>query len=174
LASFHWTKIFVADSIKIDRKYTNVWLKDVPNLSVESSETKVSELLGEKFKLGSEEYSTENTSLEAASSLLLPKKFGEDFPLKISDSRISRVFLRQDLINLWNGLMDAQNTRKLNILSAVSGLGKSIHLYLIAVFARHFGIPVQYIGSALPLVEDEINQERVATRYLSMLLFMNA
>jgi hypothetical protein len=67
---------------------------------------------------------------------------------------------------LWNALVDEQNT--------ASGMGKSIYLYLIAVFARHFGIPVQYIGNALPLVEDEINQKRAATRYLSMLLFMNA
>jgi len=62
----------------------------------------------------------------------------------------------------------------LNVLSAASGLGKSIYLYLIAVFARHFKIPVQYIGNASSLVEDETNQERVVKRYLSMLLFMNA
>jgi len=73
-----------------------------------------------------------------------------------------------------NALVDDENARKLNILSAASALGKSIYLYLIAVFARHFGIPVQYIGNALQLVEDEVNQERVVTRYLTMLLFMNA
>jgi hypothetical protein len=67
-------------------------LEDVPNLSVESSETKVSELLGGRVKIGSEEFSTEITSLEVAASLLSPKKFGEDFPLKISGSRISRIF----------------------------------------------------------------------------------
>jgi len=58
LASFHWKKIFVPDGMKIDRKYANVWLEDVPNLSVESSETKVSEYLGETFKVGDEELST--------------------------------------------------------------------------------------------------------------------
>jgi len=36
LESFHWTKIFIPNSKKIDRKYANVWLEDVPNLSVES------------------------------------------------------------------------------------------------------------------------------------------
>jgi len=93
LGSFHWTKIFVPDSMKIDKKkYVDVWLEDVPNLSVESSETKVSELLGGRVKIGSEEFSTEITSLEVAASLLSPKKFGEDFPLKISGSRISRIF----------------------------------------------------------------------------------
>jgi len=76
--------------MKIDRKYANVWLENVPNLAVESSETKVSELLGERVKIVSEEYSTKNTSLEVAASLLSPKKFGEDSPLKISGSRISR------------------------------------------------------------------------------------
>jgi len=78
--------------MKIDRKYANVWLEDVPNLAVESSETKVSELLAERVKFGSEEYSTENTSPEVAASFLSPQKFGEDFPLKISGSRISRFF----------------------------------------------------------------------------------
>jgi len=174
LASFHWTKIFVPDGMKIDRKYANVWLEDVPNLSVESSETKVSEYLGETFKVGNEELSTRDASLKVASSTLLPKKFARNFPLKRSGSRISRVFLREDFINLWNALVDEQDTDELRILSAASGLGKSIYLYLIAVFARQFKIPVQYIGNASSLVEDETNQERVVKRYLSMLLFMNA
>jgi len=32
LARFHWIKIFIPNSMKIDRKYVNVWLEDVPNL----------------------------------------------------------------------------------------------------------------------------------------------
>ncbi|KAK4526106.1 hypothetical protein GAYE_SCF19G4018 [Galdieria yellowstonensis] len=170
-ASFHWTKIFVPDGMKIDRKYANVWLEDVPNLSIESSETKVSELLGETFKVENEELSTRDASLKVASSLLLPKKFGEDFPLESSGSKISRVFLRQDLIDLWNGLVDERNMRKLNILSAASGLGKSIYLYLIAVFARHFGIPVQYIGNTRDLLKP--NEKSIASNFAAMLLFMN-
>jgi len=97
--------------MKIDRKYASVWLEDVPNLSVDSSEAKVSELLGERVKTGSEEFSTENTSLEAA-SLLLPKKSGDDFPLESCGSKISRVFLRRDLINLWNAVVGEQNIKK--------------------------------------------------------------
>jgi len=41
----------------------------------------------------------------------LPKKFGEDFPLKKSGSRISRIFLREDFITLWNALVDDENRR---------------------------------------------------------------
>ncbi|KAK4526218.1 hypothetical protein GAYE_SCF22MG4132 [Galdieria yellowstonensis] len=159
--------------MKIDRKYANVWLEDVPNLSVESSEPKVSELLGETFKVGNEELSTRGASLNVASPLLLPKKFGEDFPLESSSSKISRVFLRLDLIDLWNGLVDERNMRKLNILSAASGLGKSIYLYLIAVFARHFGIPVQYIGNTSDLFENLPEERSIASTFAAMLLFMN-
>ncbi|KAK4528319.1 hypothetical protein GAYE_SCF54G6258 [Galdieria yellowstonensis] len=171
LASFHWKKIFVPDGMKIDKKYANVWLEDVPNLSVESSETKVSEYLGETFKVGNEELSTRGASLKVASSLLLPKKFARSFPLKSSGSRISRVFLREDFINLWNALVDEQDTEELRILSSASGLGKSIYLYLIAVFARHFGIPVQYIGNTRDLFEHK--ERSIASTFAAMLLFMN-
>jgi len=195
LASFHWKKIFVPDGMKIDRKYANVWLEDVPNLSVESSETKVSEYLGETFKVGSEELSTRDVSLKVASSILLPKKFARSFPLKSSGSRISRVFLREDFINLWNALVDEQDTEELRILSSASGLGKSIYLYLIAVFARHFKIPVQYIGNTRGLLGQEgddrsvahnyvgntesmlhkrFDDKLVARKYAAMLLFMNS
>jgi hypothetical protein len=95
----------------LTKKYVNVWLEDVPNLSVESLETKVSELLGKKVENGGEEFFTEESSLEVASALLLPKKFGEDFPLKKSGSRISRIFLREDFITLWNALVDDENRR---------------------------------------------------------------
>ncbi|KAK4527943.1 hypothetical protein GAYE_SCF46G5876 [Galdieria yellowstonensis] len=173
LASFHWTKIFVPDGMKIDRKYANVWLEDVPNLSVESSETKISEYLGETFKVGNEELSARDASLNVASSLLLPKKFARSFPLKSSGSRISRVFLREDFINLWNALVDEQDTEELRILSSASGLSKSIYLYLIAVFARHFEIPVQYIGNTSDLFENLPNEGSIASKFAAMLLFMN-
>ncbi|KAK4523732.1 hypothetical protein GAYE_SCF00G1628 [Galdieria yellowstonensis] len=171
LASFHWTKIFVPDGMKIDKKYANVWLEDVPNLSVESSETKISEYLGENFKVGNEELSTRDASLNVTSSLLLPKKFARSFPLKSCGSRISRVFLREDFINLWNALVDEQDTEELRILSSASGLGKSIYLYLIAVFARHFEIPVQYIGNTRDLLKP--NEKSIASNFAAMLLFMN-
>ncbi|KAK4527020.1 hypothetical protein GAYE_SCF31G4941 [Galdieria yellowstonensis] len=146
-----WEQVFEPVIMKIDRKYANVWLGGLPDLSVECSVTKVSELLGEKIK-----------------------RLAKNFPLKSSGSRISRVFLRQDLINLWNALVDEENTNELNILSAASGLGKSIYLYLIAVFARHFGIPVQYIGNTGDLLRDRSNEELEASNnFAALLLFMN-
>ncbi|KAK4526415.1 hypothetical protein GAYE_SCF24G4330 [Galdieria yellowstonensis] len=187
-----WEHVFDPVTMKIDRKYANVWLEDLPDLSVECSVTEVSELLGEKIKVGSEEFSTRDSSLVDAASLLRPKRLAKNFPLKSSGSRISRGFLRQDLINLWNAL--AQNSSKLNILSAASGLGKSIYLYLIAVFARHFGIPVQYIGNTGDLLREKVDDNSVsrnyvenagtmlrkkfdyklvARKYAAMLLFMN-
>ncbi|KAK4528322.1 hypothetical protein GAYE_SCF55G6262 [Galdieria yellowstonensis] len=101
-----WEQVFDPGTMKIDRKYANVWLENVPSLDVECSETKVSDYLGETFKVGDEELSTRDASLKVASSILFPKKFGEDFPLESSGSKISRVFLRPDLIDLWNGLVD--------------------------------------------------------------------
>jgi len=89
--------------------------------------------------------------------------------LKSSGNETSRVFLRRDLIELWNGLVDARNTRKLNVLSAPSGLGKSIYLYLIAVFARHFGIPVQYIGNAGDLLGPFFDGKFTAGSFAAML-----
>ncbi|KAK4528675.1 hypothetical protein GAYE_SCF62G6620 [Galdieria yellowstonensis] len=169
-----WEQVFDPVTMKIDRKYANVWLEDLPDLSVECSVTKVSELLGEKIKVGSEEFSTRDSSLVDAASLLRPKRLAKNFPLKSSGSRISRVFLRQDLINLWNALVDEENTNELNILSAASGLGKSIYLYLIAVFARHFGIPVQYIGNTGDLLRDRSHEELEASNnFAALLLFMN-
>jgi len=161
-------------TMKIDRKYANVWLEDLPDLSVECSVTKVSELLGEKIKVGSEEFSARDSSLVDAASLLRPKRLAKNFPLKSSGSRISRVFLRQDIINLWNALVDEENTEELKITSAASGLGKSIYLHLIAVFARHFGIPVQYIGNTGDLLRKKLDCRLVARRYAAMLLFMNS
>ncbi|KAK4528873.1 hypothetical protein GAYE_SCF66G6821 [Galdieria yellowstonensis] len=171
LASFHWTEIFVPDSKKIDEKFRNVFLNDLPDLRADCSKTEISALLGKTIKVGNEELSTRDASLKVASSLLLPKKFGEDFPLESSGGKISRVFLRQDLIDLWNGLVDERNMRKLNILSAASGLGKSIYLYLIAVFARHFEIPVQYIGNTRDLLKPK--ESSIASKFAAMLFFMN-
>jgi len=166
-----WEQVFIPGTMKINIENSNVWLENVPNLGVECSETKVSEYLGETFKVGNEELSTRGASLKVASSIVLPKKFGEDFPLESSGSKISRVFLRPDLVDLWNGLVDERNMRRLNILSAASGSGKTIYLYLIAVFARHFGIPVQYIGNTRDLFEPE--ERSIASSFAAMLLFLN-
>ncbi|KAK4528741.1 hypothetical protein GAYE_SCF64G6687 [Galdieria yellowstonensis] len=168
-----WEQVFDPGTMKIDGKFANVWLEGLPNLFAECSRIEVSELLGERVKVGNEEFFTWAESLRAASSILYPKNFAEDFPLKRSGNEISRVFLRRDLIELWNGLVDSQNTRKLNVLSAPSGLGKSIYLYLIAVFARHFGIPVQYIGNAGDLPGPFFNGKFTAESIAAMLLFMN-
>ncbi|KAK4524910.1 hypothetical protein GAYE_SCF06G2812 [Galdieria yellowstonensis] len=169
----HWTQIFVSYSMKIDRKYANVWLEDVPNLALESSETEVSELLRDRVKVGREEFSVENTSMEVAASLLLSRKFGEDFPLKFFGSRLSMGLLRQGLITLWNTLVDEQNSEDVNVSSAATGLRKSIYVCLIAVLARHFGIPVQYIGNTGDLLRDLSKETLVASNFAAMLLFMN-
>jgi len=166
-----WEQVFVPGTMKINTENSNVWLSGVPDLSVECSEIELSKLLGEKVCVGEEEFYTRDSSLEDASSILLPKKFARSFPLKSSGSRISRVFLREDFINLWNALVDEQDTDELRILSAASGLGKSIYLYLIAVFARHFKIPVQYIGNTRDLLEPK--ESSIASNFAAMLLFMN-
>ncbi|KAK4522379.1 hypothetical protein GAYE_HPESCF16G0260 [Galdieria yellowstonensis] len=161
-----WEQVFDPVTMKIDRKYANVWLEDLPDLSVECSVTEVSELLGEKIKVGSEEFSTRDSSLVDVASLLRPKRLAKNFPLNSSGSRISRVFLRQDIINLWNALVDEENTEDLKVIYAASGLGKSIYLYLIAVFARHFGIPVQYIGNTGDLLREKVDDNLVACNYV--------
>jgi len=69
------------------------------------------------------------------------------------------------LTALWNELVDEQNTYKLYILSAASGLVKSIYLYFIVVFARCLKIPVQYIASAGGLIQGQPDQTRFITRY---------
>jgi len=74
-----WHKIFIPGTMKIDKRYTNCWLENVPNLSEECSQTKVADLLGKKVKIGNEEFSTELLSLADASRLLVPRKFGEAF-----------------------------------------------------------------------------------------------
>ncbi|KAK4527598.1 hypothetical protein GAYE_SCF41G5521 [Galdieria yellowstonensis] len=168
-----WEQVFVPGTMKINIENSNVWLENVPNLGVECSERKVSDYLGETIKVGDEELSTRDASLKVASFILLPKKFARSFPLKSSGSRISRIFLREDFINLWNALVDEQDTEELRILSSTSGLGKSIYLYLIAVFARHFGVPVQYIGNTSDLFENLPEERSIARNFAAMLLFMN-
>ncbi|KAK4526707.1 hypothetical protein GAYE_SCF26G4623 [Galdieria yellowstonensis] len=126
-----WHKIFIPGTMKIDKRYTNCWSENVPNLSEECSQTKVADLLGKKVKIGNEEFSTELLSLADASRLLVPRKFGEAFPVQNSGTGVSRILLRQDLIRLWNGWMDRFDPSKefrcsdFNIVSAASGLERA-------------------------------------------------
>jgi len=53
-----WERVFIPGTMKINIENSNVWLENVPNLCVECSETKVSEYLGETFKVWDEELST--------------------------------------------------------------------------------------------------------------------
>ncbi|KAK4529003.1 hypothetical protein GAYE_SCF72G6953 [Galdieria yellowstonensis] len=145
-----WEQVFDPGTMKIDRKYANVWLENVPSLDVECSETKVSDYRGETFKVGNEELSTTGASRGVASSILLPKKFGEDFPLESSGSKISRVFLRPDLIDLWNGLWVRQDYISLSD----------------RCLCRHFEIPVQYIGNTRDLLGQEGDDRSVARNYV--------
>jgi len=61
----------------------------------------------------------------------------------------------------------------LKVSSAATGLGKSIYLYLIAVLARHVGIPVHYIGNTGNLLIDLSKETVVACNFAAMVLFMN-
>ncbi|KAK4524318.1 hypothetical protein GAYE_SCF03G2217 [Galdieria yellowstonensis] len=174
-----WHTIFTPGTMKIDERYANSWLEHVPNLSEECSKTNITDLLGEKVKVANEEFSIEFLSLADASRLLVPRKFGEAFPLENSGTGISRVFLRLDLIRLWNRLMDGfdpnieDRRSNFKVVYAPSGLGTSVYLYLIAVFARHFHIPVQYVANTTFLLEGLPDEQTVARKYAAMLLFMN-
>jgi len=74
-----WEQVFDSVTMKIDGKFANVWLEGLPDLFAECSRIKVSELLGENVKVGSEEFFTRAASLRAASSILYPKNFAKTF-----------------------------------------------------------------------------------------------
>jgi len=162
------------------RKVRQLLVQNVPNLSEECSKTNIADLFWEKVKIGNEEFSTELLSLEDASRLLFPRKFGEAFPLQNSRTGVSRIFLRLDLIRLWDGLIDGSDLNiedrrcDFKVVYAPSGLGTSVYLYLVAVFARHHQIPVQYFGNTTFLLEELPYEQTVARKFAAMLLFMNA
>jgi hypothetical protein len=57
-------QVFDPVTVKIDNKYANASLEDVPNLAAECSITRISELLGEKV-FGREDFSAEYSPMKA-------------------------------------------------------------------------------------------------------------
>jgi uncharacterized protein YozE (UPF0346 family) len=115
------------------------------------------------------------------SNMFLPKLFPKQSPILSDFVTVSRVLLRKDFVTKWNGYMQAVGVigpnlpKKRIVLSAAGGLGKSTDLYLTAVFARYCKIPLQYVTNTSALVETfQSYLSQVASRYLKMLLFLNA
>eukprot|EP00871_Galdieria_phlegrea_P005303 jgi/Galph1/5774/GphlegSOOS_G4401.1 len=179
--SVHFKEIFKQGSAEIDERFKGRWLKGIPNLSEECKATTLSSVVGEEIDIAGETFQVNKTeTFEEVAELLTPKFLPGDFPLDITSSGISRILLRQEFIERWNGQIRSLGNQKVVrypkwiILSAASGLGKSIDLYLAAVFARHCKIPVQYFGNTSAILRDPQDDSFVALRFLKMLLFMNA
>eukprot|EP00871_Galdieria_phlegrea_P003390 jgi/Galph1/4051/GphlegSOOS_G2744.1 len=179
--SVDFKEIFKQGTAEIDERFKGRWLKGIPNLSQECEATTLSSVVGEEIDIAGETFQVNKTeTFEEVAELLTPKFLPGDFPLDITSSGISRILLRQEFIERWNGQIRSLGNQKVVrypkwiILSAASGLGKSIDLYLAAVFARYCKIPVQYFGNTSAILRDPQNDSFVALRFLKMLLFMNA
>eukprot|EP00871_Galdieria_phlegrea_P003851 jgi/Galph1/4467/GphlegSOOS_G3078.1 len=173
--------IFKQGTAEIDERFKGHWLKGIPNLSQECEATTLSSVVGEEIEIAGETFQVNKTeTFKEVAELLTPKFLPGDFPLDITSSGISRILLRQEFIERWNGQIRSLGNQKVVrypkwiILSAASGLGKSIDLYLAAVFARYCKIPVQYFGNTSAILRDPQDDSFVALRFLKMLLFMNA
>ncbi|GJQ12679.1 hypothetical protein GpartN1_g4470.t1 [Galdieria partita] len=177
--SVRYEEIF-QDGLKIDEKFNNVWLMNLPNFEQECELKSVSSVLGEKVRVGGEVFEIGKETFKDIAQLLSPKHFAEDFPIQPSPGNISRIFLRREFIRRWNkyiGSLEAEGCNLSSeqiIFSAACGLGKSVDLYMAAVFSRHCRIPLQYIGNAAVWLGETSNISQVVSRYLKMLLFMNA
>ncbi|GJQ13971.1 hypothetical protein GpartN1_g5762.t1 [Galdieria partita] len=173
-------EIFIQDDFKIDEKFSNVWLTNLPDLQQECLFKTVASVVGEKVQVGGQVFKVGEDTFEEIASLLVPKQFPKDFPVQPSPDGISRVFLRQEFIKRWNGHIESLGGRAPDlppqhiIVSAASGLGKSVDLYLAAVFSRYCRIPLQYIGNAEAWLGDDRVITEVVPLYLKMLLFMNS
>ncbi|GJQ14723.1 hypothetical protein GpartN1_g6514.t1 [Galdieria partita] len=173
-------EIFVQDDVKIDEKFSNVWLTNLPYLQQECLFKTVASVLGEKIQVGGKVFKVGEETFEDVAPLLVPKKFPEDFPVQPSPGNISRIFLRREFIKRWNRHIESLDAKGCSpppqqiIVSAASGLGKSVELYMAAVFSRHCRIPLQYIGNAEAWLKNCSNISQMVSRYLKMLLFMNA
>ncbi|GJQ13910.1 hypothetical protein GpartN1_g5701.t1 [Galdieria partita] len=173
-------EIFVPNEFKIDEKFSNVWLTNLPNLHRECVFKTVASVLGEKIQVGGKVFEVGEETFRDTAHLVAPKQFPEDFPVEGADGKISRIFLRREFIKRWNKhieSLDAEGCslpRRQIIVSAASGLGKSVELYMAAVFSRHCGIPVQYIANTWEWLTKINDISDVFSGYLKMLLFMNA
>jgi hypothetical protein len=163
----------------IDESFANCWLVDYPILYKDCSTKTVHSVMGENLiTVGGVQFSIdERTTFGDVADLIRPKFFGSQFPLLEN-----RLFLRKSFIQRWNiQIRDiSERVGKFHeaklIISAASGLGKSVELYLSAIFARYLGFPIQYIGNTGALVESYVKgkEEEVACLYLLNLLYLNA
>ncbi|GJQ09615.1 hypothetical protein GpartN1_g1406.t1 [Galdieria partita] len=172
-------EIFVQDDFKIDEKFSNMWLTNLPDLQQECLFKTVASIIGEKVQVGGKVFKVGKETFKEIALLLVPKQFPEDFPVEKGVGNISRIFLREEFIKRWNRhieSLDAKGSslpRRQIVISAASGLGKSVDLYLAAVFSRYCRIPLQYIGNAEAWLNVK-SISKVVSRYLKMLLFINA
>ncbi|GJQ15605.1 hypothetical protein GpartN1_g7396.t1 [Galdieria partita] len=177
--SVRYEEIFQG-GLRIDEKFSNVWLTNLPNLHRECVLKTVASVLGEKVQVGGKVFKVGEETFRDTAHLVAPTRFPEDFPLEDGAGKISRVFLRREFIKRWNKhieSLDAEGCslpRRQIIVSAAGGLGKSVDLYMAAVFSRHCRIPVQYIANTLEWLRKVNDNSQVFSRYLKMLLFMNA
>ncbi|GJQ14721.1 hypothetical protein GpartN1_g6512.t1 [Galdieria partita] len=176
--SVRYEEIF-HDGLKIDEKFSNVWLTNLPDLQQECLFKTVASVVGEKVQVGGKVFEVGKQTFKEIAPLLVPKQFPEDFPVEKGVGNISRIFLREEFIKRWNRhieSLDAKGSslpRRQIVISAASGLGKSVDLYMAAIFSRYCRIPLQYIGNAEAWLN--VNSiSKVVSRYLKMLLFINA
>ncbi|GJQ14409.1 hypothetical protein GpartN1_g6200.t1 [Galdieria partita] len=176
--SVRYEKIF-HDGLKIDEKFSNVWLTNLPDLQQECLFKTVVSVVGEKVQVGGKVFEVGKQTFKEIAPLLVPKQFPKDFPVEKSAGKISRIFLRGEFIKRWNSHIESLDAEGCSpppqqiIVSAASGLGKSVDLYLAAIFSRYCRIPLQYIGNAEAWLNVK-SISKVVSRYLKMLLFINA
>ncbi|GJQ09464.1 hypothetical protein GpartN1_g1255.t1 [Galdieria partita] len=177
--SVKYEEIF-QDGLKIDERFSNVWLTNLPDLEQECELISVASVIGEKVQVGGKVFEVGKETFSDIAQFLVPKKFPKDFPVEKRAGKFSRIFLRREFIKRWNRHIESLNAEgcilppQQIIVSAASGLGKSVELYMAAVFSRHCRIPLQYIGNAAAWLKNISNISQMVSLYLKMLLFMNA
>ncbi|GJQ14913.1 hypothetical protein GpartN1_g6704.t1 [Galdieria partita] len=172
-------EIFIQNDYKIDEKFSNMWLTNLPDLQQECLFKTVASVIGEKVQVGGKVFKVGKETFKEIAPLLVPKQFPKDFPVEKGVGNISRIFLREEFIKRWNRHIESLDAKGSSlpprqiIVSAAGGLGKSVDLYLAAVFSRYCSIPLQYIGNAAAWLGDNRVITEVVALYLKMLLFMN-
>ncbi|GJQ11518.1 hypothetical protein GpartN1_g3309.t1 [Galdieria partita] len=176
--SVRYEEIF-HDGLKIDEKFSNMWLTNLPDLRQECLFKTLASVIGEKVQVGGKVFKVGKETFKEIAPLLVPKQFPKDLPVEKGVGNISRIFLRGEFIKRWNRHIESLDAEGCSpppqqiIVSAASGLGKSVDLYMAAVFSRHCRIPLQYIGNAEAWLGDNRVKTEVVALYLKMLLFMN-
>ncbi|GJQ16010.1 hypothetical protein GpartN1_g7801.t1 [Galdieria partita] len=89
-----------------------------------------------------------------------------------------RILLRKSTLTRWNQLVKAMlnpSSGRVNIqiASSAGGLGKSIELYLFAIFGLYLGWIVQYFGRTNVLCQKYPDEGAMAKLYLCMIKYLN-